>query len=74
MRAHPTQTSEAKRFHESTPSNKLSPREANKITIAMFIKLLATNIEASSFFGCVKRSIIISKDFDLVFFASSKSF
>ena len=40
----------------------------------MFIKLLATNIDANNFFGCFKSSIIISKDFDLLSFASSKSF
>ena len=48
--------------------------EANKITIAMLMKLFATNIEASNFLGFFKSSMIISKDFDLYFFASSKSF
>jgi hypothetical protein len=38
------------------------------------MKLLATRIEASSFLGFFKSSVIISKDFDLDFFASSKSF
>ena len=36
---------------ESIPLNKLFPKDANKITIAIFIKLLATSIEASNFFG-----------------------
>ena len=59
---------------ESIPLNKTSPKDANNRTIAIFIKLLATSIEASNFFGCVRSSIMISKDFDLVFLASSKSF
>ena len=42
--------------------------------MAIFIKLLATNIVANNFFGCFKSSIIISNDFDLLSFASSKSF
>ena len=44
------------------------------MTMAIFIKLFATKIDASNFFGCLRRSIMISKDFDLVFLASSKSF
>jgi len=40
----------------------------------MFIKLFATNIVANNFFGCFKSLIIISNDFDLLSFASSKSF
>jgi len=48
--------------------------EANNMTMAMLIKLFATNIDANNFFGCFKSSIIISNDFDLLSFASSKSF
>ena len=59
---------------EFTLLNKDSLREANNMTMAMFIKLLATNMDANSFFGCFNSSIIISKDFDLLSFASSKSF
>ena len=50
---------------EFTLLNKVSLREANNMTMAMFIKLLATNMDANSFFGCFNSSIIISKDFDL---------
>ena len=48
--------------------------EANKMTMAILIKLFATRIDANNFFGCFKSSTIISNDFDLLSFASSKSF
>ena len=59
---------------EDTPLNNVSLREANNITMAIFIKLFAINIVANNFFGCFKSSIIISNEFDLLSFASSKSF
>ena len=59
---------------ESIPSNSFSLNEANKMTMAIFIKLFATRIEASNFFGRFRSSIIISNDFDFVSLASSKSF
>ena len=40
-------------------SNILPPKYANKITIAMFIKLLDTKIVANNFFGCSKSLDII---------------
>ena len=59
---------------ECTSLNRISLSEANNMTMAMFMKLLATSIEANNFFGCFNSSIMISKDFDVLFFASSKSF
>ena len=41
-------------------SKSVAPIKANKITMAIFIKLLATKIVANSFFGRSKRYDIIS--------------
>ena len=54
------------------PSKTASLIEANNKTIAIFIKLLATNIVANNFFGRSKSDAIISMAGDLFSKPSSK--
>ena len=57
----------------STPLNRRSLNAAKRITIPMFIKLLATKIVASNFFGRRKSEFIIFRAFEGLLSSASKS-
>jgi len=57
----------------STPLNRRSLNAAKRITIPMFIKLLATKIVASNFLGRCKSEFIIFRAFEEWLSSASKS-
>ena len=58
---------------ESIPLNRRSLNAAKRITIPIFIKLLATKIVASNFFGRRKSELIIFRAFEGLLSSASKS-
>ena len=58
---------------ELIPLNRRSLNAAKRITIPMFIKLLATKIVANNFFGRRKSEFIMFKAFEGLFSSASKS-